>query len=141
MRDFDHSLPMLLLRAREATMTHFRPILAGHGLTEQQWRVLRVLWEQNDIDTKELAERTLMLQPSMSGVIDRLERDGLVERRKDRPDARRTGVRLTRKAKRLYARLSPLLEQEYADMQARFSDEKWSDLYASLEHLIHLNGK
>lgn len=141
MRDFDHSLPMLLLRAREATMTHFRPILAEHGLTEQQWRVLRVLWEHNDVDAKELAERTLMLQPSISGVIDRLERDGLVERRKDRPDARRTGVRLTRRAKRLYERISPLLEREYADMQARFPDQKWNDLYASLEHLIDLNGK
>jgi len=140
-RDFDHSLPMLLLRAREATMTHFRPILAAHGLTEQQWRVLRVLWEHNDIEAKELAERTLMLRPSMSGVIDRLERDGLVERRKDRPDARRTGVRLTRKARRLYERIAPMLERTYAEMQGRFPDRKWNDLYESLEHLIHLNGK
>ena len=141
MRNFDHSLPMLLLRAREAAMARFRPILAAGGLTDQQWRVLRVLVEHREMDAKELAGRTMMLKPSMSGVLDRLERDGLVERRKNRPDARRTGVRLTRKARRLYERLSPLLEREYTALESGFSTQKWNELYASLQQLIRQSGK
>src|SRR6266849_5130597 len=43
MREFSRSLPMSLLRAREAVMRHFRPSLRDHGLTEQQWRILRAL--------------------------------------------------------------------------------------------------
>src|ERR1043166_1624554 len=43
MRDFGRSLPMSLLRAREAVMRQFRPSLRSHGLTEQQWRILRAL--------------------------------------------------------------------------------------------------
>src|SRR5208283_3623306 len=43
MREFSRSLPMSLLRAREAVMRHFRPSLRRHGLTEQQWRILRAL--------------------------------------------------------------------------------------------------
>ena len=39
------SLPMALLRARELLMERFRPMLSAHGVTEQQWRVLRVLHE------------------------------------------------------------------------------------------------
>jgi homoprotocatechuate degradation regulator HpaR len=139
MRDLDHSLPMLLLRAREAAMARFRPLLAAAELTEQQWRVLRVLRERNGIEARELAERTLMLRPSLSGVLDRLERDGLVERRSDEADGRKVRLMLTRKSRRLYERLAPQLEKEYARMQARLTDSAWNDLYAALEQLVSLN--
>ena len=62
MRDFAHSLPMALLKAREAVMAGFRPDLEAHDLTEQQWRVLRVLTEHPGITTGELAERAALLQ-------------------------------------------------------------------------------
>ena len=109
MVDFEHSLPMLLLRAREACMTNFRPILSEHGLTEQQWRVIRALAEINGLELKELAERTLILKPSMTGIIDRLERDGLVRRKKDRDDGRKTCIWLTRKASRIIEKIMPLV--------------------------------
>src|ERR1700751_1542936 len=55
MRDFSRSLPMLLLRAREAVMRQFRPSLRSHGLTEQQWRILRALAAIDAIEVTELA--------------------------------------------------------------------------------------
>ncbi len=140
MLDFEHSLPMLLLRAREACMANFRPILAAHGLTEQQWRVIRALAENNGLETKELAERSLILKPSMTGIIDRLERDGLVRRKKDRNDGRKTCLWLTRKASRLYERIMPLVDVAYKEMQEGFSEKSWDVLYDSLFHLIKLNG-
>ena len=73
-RGFDRSLPMALMRAREAVMRHFRPSLAEHDLTEQQWRVLRAL---EDADTAlsvgELAERTYLLGPSLSRMLALLD--------------------------------------------------------------------
>ncbi len=141
MLDFEHSLPFMLLRAREGCMTRFRPILTEQGLTEQQWRVIRALAEDNGLESSELAERTMILKPSMTGIIDRLERDGLVGRRKDRHDGRKTCVWLTRKARRLYERIIPLVEAEYAQMKSSFSEDSWQDLFQSLDQLIHLNGK
>ena len=44
-----------MLRAREAIMISFRPILAKHGFTEQQWRVLRVLGEKGPSDAGQVA--------------------------------------------------------------------------------------
>src|SRR5665647_1001577 len=55
MRDFSRSLPMALLRARESVMRHFRPSLRAHGLTEQQWRILRALSSHGEIEVTELA--------------------------------------------------------------------------------------
>jgi homoprotocatechuate degradation regulator HpaR len=131
---------MLLLRAREASMAHFRPLLARNGLTEQQWRVLRALADRNGMEAAELARRTIMLRPSVTGVVDRLARDGLVERRRDRGDGRKVCVWMTRKAKRLYERIAPQVEREYARIQAQFTRDEWEGMYAALEHLERLNG-
>ncbi len=120
-------------------MARFRPLLAKNGLTEQQWRVLRALADRNGMEAAELARRTIMLRPSLTGVIDRLARDGLVERRPDRSDGRKVCVWMTRKAKRLYERIAPQVEREYTHIQAQFTQLEWEGMYAALEHLERLN--
>ena len=139
MLDFEHSLPVLLLRAREVCMARFRPILGQHGITEQQWRVIRALAEDNGQELAELADRTLILRPSMTGIIDRLERDELVIRKKDSQDGRKTCIWLTRKAKRLYEKIMPQVISEYSELREQFSEKNWDDLYASLFQLIKMN--
>ena len=139
MLDFEHSLPVLLLRAREVCMARFRPILGQHGITEQQWRVIRALAEDNGQELAELADRTLILRPSMTGIIDRLERDELVIRKKDSQDGRKTCIWLTRKAKRLYEKIMPQVISEYSELREQFSEKNWDDLYASLFQLLKMN--
>src|SRR5438552_9275122 len=81
MRDFSRSLPMALLRARESVMRHFRPSLRAHGLTEQQWRILRALASTDDIEVTELARVAYLLGPSLSRILRDLEARRLIERR------------------------------------------------------------
>src|SRR5450830_1001244 len=85
------NLPRLLLQAREAVMGHTRPNLRQHGLSDQQWRVLRVL------ETGRVAREAFILGPSLTGVLARMERDGLIQRQRDPQDARRTVVQATDK--------------------------------------------
>jgi len=136
MRKFEDSLPMLLLRAREAAMAGFRPLLAAHGLTEQQWRVLRLLHEHDGMEARALAERALILPPSMSGILDRLERDGHVRREPSEHDGRKVHIRTTGRARRLYRKLAPLIEARYAELQARFTEAGWRQLHESLATLV-----
>ena len=96
------NLPRLLLQAREAVMTHTRPSLREHGLSDQQWRVLRVLGEHANskdgaegVETGRVAREAFLLGPSLTGVLTRMERDGLIERSRCSQDARRTVVRAT----------------------------------------------
>src|SRR3954471_21942284 len=86
MRDFSRSLPMSLLRAREAVMRHFRPSLRNHGLTEQQWRILRALASIDAIEVTELARLAFLLGPSLSRILRDLEARELIERRADKSD-------------------------------------------------------
>ena len=49
LRGFNRSLPMALLRAREAVMKKFIPSLRENGLSSQQWRVIRALNEEQGL--------------------------------------------------------------------------------------------
>src|SRR3954469_10596855 len=91
------NLPRLLLQARESVMTHTRPSLREHGLSDQQWRGLRVLGENGTAETGRVAREAFILGPSLTGVLARMERDGLIQRERDAADQRRTVVKATPK--------------------------------------------
>ena len=130
------NLPRLLLQARESVLLHFRPNLRKSGLTDQQWRVLRVLAEHSSCDVATIAQEAYLLGPSLSGVLTRMERDGLVVRTVDTQDARKQVIRATPKAKRLAGKLAESIEAHYAGMEAALGGKKLTQLYALLDAVI-----
>lgn len=135
MRKFNDSLPLRLLKAREAAMAFFRPLLQEIPLTEQQWRVIRALNEFEELESKQLAELCCILSPSLTGIINRLEQQGYIKRRKSSEDQRRILISLTDKAKDMFARMSPLLEERYQEMTERFSSRDMKKLEELLNKL------
>ena len=132
------NLPRLLLQAREAVMAHNRPRLREHGLSDQQWRVLRVLGEQGTVDTGRVAREAYILGPSLTGVLARMERDGLVRRERDPADQRRTVVAATAKGRKLVEKRSHTVEAHYQAMEQALGKQKLAQLYALLDELIDL---
>jgi homoprotocatechuate degradation regulator HpaR len=94
-RTTKRSLPMALLRARETVMGQFRPMLARYDVTEQQWRVLRVLGEVGRLDASEVAVRASILAPSLTRIIRTLEERKHLRRLKDLADGRRVILEIT----------------------------------------------
>ena len=133
LRDFEHSLPMELLRAREAAMSRFRPMLRDHGLTEQQWRVIRALAHYGEIDAGELAQRSFLLAPSLTRILQHLENEGLVKRSAHASDQRRTVLTLTAKGNRLFSAVAPDSAALYENIEASFGPERMAKLYELLE--------
>jgi homoprotocatechuate degradation regulator HpaR len=136
------NLPRLLLEAREAVMQHTRPSLREHGLSDQQWRVLRVLGEHAEdgagVETGRVAREAFLLGPSLTGVLTRMERDGLISRSRCPDDARRTVVRATSQGLQLVAQLSTAIEAHYSWMEQRLGKTRLSELYALLDGVIAL---
>lgn len=139
------NLPRLLLQAREAVMTHTRPSLREHGLSDQQWRVLRVLGEHANskasaegVETGRVAREAFLLGPSLTGVLTRMERDGLIERSRCPQDARRTVVRATPLGLSKVAKLSEAIEAHYAWMESKLGKQKLAQLYQLLDAVIQL---
>ena len=86
------SLPIALMRSREKVMAPIRDMLRASGLTEQQWRVLRILSEFGPQDFTEIARQACLLMPSLSRIIRSLAQNGLVIRASDAKDRRRQTV-------------------------------------------------
>lgn len=89
------SLPIALLRARETVMGPIRSMLADAGVTEQQWRVLRVLEETGPMDPTGIAEQACLLLPSLTRILQKLEEKELIRRAKSQTDKRRQIVEIT----------------------------------------------
>jgi homoprotocatechuate degradation regulator HpaR len=120
MREFSRSLPMSLLRAREAVMRQFRPSLREHGLTEQQWRILRALAAIDTIEVTELARTAFLLGPSLSRILRDLEARRLIERKAAKSDLRRGMVSISEKGLKLMERVAPTSEEIYATITRRY---------------------
>ena len=135
LRTIDLSLPMQLLRARESTMSRFRPMLRNHGLTEQQWRVVRVLAAEKQLDTGELSRLTFLLAPSLTRILKTLDQEGLVQRTPDPEDLRRVDVRLSKAGRIVYNKVSPDSERLYREIEEQFGLQKLNELYVLLKDL------
>ena len=132
MREFSRSLPMSLLRAREAVMRQFRPSLRHHGLTEQQWRILRALTSVDEIEVTELAHVAFLLGPSLSRILRDLEARQLIERRTAANDLRRAVVSISAKGLKLIEAVAPTSEAIYAAITKRYGARRLAELQEML---------
>lgn len=89
------SLPIALIRAREGVMAPIRAMLSQTGITEQQWRVLRVLSEYGALDTTTLADRSSLLFPSLTRIATTMRNKGLITQTRDKVDRRRQFIEIT----------------------------------------------
>jgi homoprotocatechuate degradation regulator HpaR len=129
------SLPMALLRAREAVMARFRPLLAAHDVTEQQWRVIRVLGESGPLDATEVAHRCCILKPSLTRIIRALAQRKLIIRRKDDEDGRRLVLDATPKAHEMITSMMPEINTVYEALEKEFGKERLEQVLVILEEL------
>ena len=95
------SLPIALIRAREKVMGPIRAMLSQSGITEQQWRILRVLEEFGPLDATKLSEAASLLVPSQTRIVQTLVEKGYVTRTPDMKDRRRQTVAITEAGRRI----------------------------------------
>lgn len=135
---FSRSLPMMLYRTLDAVMPRFRKIFNEFGLTEQQWRVLRVLWEHEAMTLNRLAGMTLVPAPSLVGIVDRLERDHLVTRQRSQSDRRKVNVVLTSQGAALEDEVMPRVAATYAELKQSVDAATWDQVLRGLEDIATL---
>jgi homoprotocatechuate degradation regulator HpaR len=140
MRSLEQSLPLRLLQAREVVMDLFRPHLHAHGVTEQQWRVLRALAETSGLDAGMLARHVCLLMPSLSRILRDLSKAGLLTRRQNPADRRVAIVSLTPKGFALFEEMSRESELVYARVEKAIGSSVYNKLMKDLGDLIEILG-
>src|SRR5882724_3023948 len=109
----EKALPFLIHACYQQIRSVTYKEFAGHGLelTPEQWIVLAQLWQKDGQSQSALSELTLRDRPTMSRILDTMEKSGLVERHVDEHDGRSRLVKLTRTGKALQDKLVPVAKK------------------------------
>ena len=135
------SLTIALLRAREALMLSFRPMLAKHNFTEQQWRVLRVLGEKGPCDAGKLANEACILAPSLSRIINTLIDNQFIEKNLDNHDKRKIILNISDNGVETLEKIKPEYLSILKSIQKKYGEEKISALLKLLSEITNWNGR
>lgn len=127
-----------MLRARETMMAPIRQMLQKAGVTEQQWRVLRVLAERGTMDPKDLAHSACLLNPSLTRIMQLLERKGLIERRDHPSDRRKVLLDITPAGVALLTKAAPESVAIFARLEKKYGREQMDQLLDLLNKLSAL---
>ncbi len=100
-RDTHKSIGYLLRDTARRILSDLTVRLEPHGITLPQYYVLRELWQEEGLTQREIANRVGVLEPTMVGTLDALERLGMIERRRSTADRRKTHVQLTPEGRKL----------------------------------------
>jgi DNA-binding MarR family transcriptional regulator len=120
-RFVDDYLLSLLARASHVVSSEFHDRLRARGVSVPVWRVLATLSGGPETVTA-LAEACLLQQPTMTKVLDRMERDGLVRRQQDERDRRLVRVSLTPRGEAMAGELLAAARAHEAEVIARHPD-------------------
>lgn len=126
---------MALIRAREGVMAPIRDMLSETGITEQQWRVLRVLSEYGPLDATTLADRASLLFPSLTRIATKMREKGLITQTRDEVDRRRHFIEITAEGQKIIDERAEQSAQIVADFRARLGDEDFETLLDLLARL------
>jgi len=88
-----------------------REKVASYDLTTTQFFLLIALYEQDGIFISTLAHKLALRKATLTGLLDRLERDGFTERRADPQDRRVMRIHLTPKAEKLRDELTQIYHE------------------------------
>ena len=130
------NLPLMLAQTREAVIANFRPLLRHIGLTEQQWRIMRVLNENSSMRPSQISETCQILKPSLTGVLNRLEEMGLIEKQRFDNDPRQMLVANSVKGRELVRKVMPYVESQYHEVEKLIGSELLQETYAVLDKLL-----
>ena len=124
-----------LRRILRATEIYGRELAQAAGLTAVQFRVLQVVAERDDCTAKDISARMGVAQATVTALVDRLVRQGMVVRRKSDTDRRKTHILMTGQGRAALAAAPDALQQRYARRFEALADWEQAMLVASLERV------
>jgi homoprotocatechuate degradation regulator HpaR len=139
--DAERSLPVMLVRARDAVMSHFKPLFLQNRISEQQWRVMRVLRDVPRLEAHEVAARAGVLSPSLSRIARSLETRGIIARTAGTADRRQLYLSLTPKGHELMALIVGETTATYVAFVERFGRKRLDTLFEMLADMSKLGAK
>jgi len=121
MEQIEDCLSFYLGKAYQRVTQSAKQRLAPYGVTPVQYALLKALWDRDDQSGAELGERLLLDSATMTGLLDRLEQAGLIERKAHVTDRRVNKVVLTARGRDLQVPLDREMDQMNQDFLGQFA--------------------
>ena len=129
------SVGFLLAKAYQRACLLFKEEFEGYDVTPQQFGLLGFLWQEDGITQAELSAKSQIDRTTMGGLIDRLEKEGLLARRSHPEDRRAYRICLTEKGKALQPQLTPLAAAAQEKFTAKLDRNELETLTSLLEKI------
>lgn len=114
---------------------YYRDKISAFGLTHGQFFMLVAIFEEESLLPSQLAEKAALDRPTTTGLLDRLERDGWVERQPDSNDRRSLRIHLSSKAVKNRNSILSIFEEINSQFVNRYSKEEWRQFQSLLQKL------
>jgi DNA-binding MarR family transcriptional regulator len=129
-------LAYLLAQANREINRQLELRLSTEGVPVEQWRILKVLSDNQGHSMGELADAVLLNHPTLTKMVDRMVSDSLVYRRQDADDRRKVLMFISDRGKALCKRLNLLAAGQEAHILHNYGDKATGELKRLLESLI-----
>lgn len=116
-------------------MAPIREMLSTTGITEQQWRVLRVLAEHGAVDASSLAERASLLFPSLTRIATTMRNKGMITQTRDETDRRRQMIAITAEGQKIIDENTAQAAEIVVGFKAKLGEEQYEQLLDLLAKL------
>jgi MarR family transcriptional regulator, lower aerobic nicotinate degradation pathway regulator len=135
MYDIEKSIGFLLSKGYQRAWAILREGIEQYDLTPPQFALLAFLWQQDGLTQVELSEKGQIDRSTIGGLIDRLERNGLLERRQHPQDRRAYRIYLTEHGKAMESTLSACAERSLKRFTSGLNEDELTELRRMLEIL------
>lgn len=134
----ENAIGFWIHRVYQASRNELYRVFREHGedVTPEQWAVLIRLFERDAQTQSELSDGTFRDAPTMSRIVDSMEKRGLIERREAPTDRRARIIRLTRQGRALEKKLVPLVEGVVAGMVEGIDERALATTRATLRTMF-----
>jgi len=128
-------VPYLIYRITSQLNRALRKSLKRSGINLARWRVLAVLQDNGRMNISQIVERTIIEQPTVSRIVDQLEREGLAIRETSDEDSRFVQVMLTEAGERAFREIYPVATKHQEQALQGFSKQEIKTLIGFLERI------
>ena len=139
----DHLVAAILVSLRRITRAidlHSKALVQRYGLTVPQLMILRELSQQKCLPVGRLADAVSLSSATVTGILDRLGKRGLVERKRATRDRRVMLASITEQGRKLVEMTPPLLHEKFSERLACLADWEQTLILSSLQRVDSMMG-
>ncbi len=132
---FEDCICFRLGKAARKVTRAYREEIAAYGLTHSQFFLMVAVMEEEGLLPSELADKTSQDRPTITGVLDRLEKDQWIKRKADPKDRRTLRIYLGPRGNKVRTQILNLFEETNQKLLKRFSKKEWEQMQSFLVRL------